>query len=213
VGGDGDARSILVVSTDPRAWSGAVATSLASVLTERDLRVMLVDADDAEHDVTRLLRIDDRVGYSELLEHAVDNGAVDARLAGLGIQRWPNLVVIPHGSGERRPLDRVRARQILDGLLTTADVVVVSACPAGRDSATLAWAAVTDVTLVLAERRTSWETVARALGELERAGANVLGTVFVRRRGHWGRRGPGSSSRKPGSSTPSAALHPTEDGN
>ncbi|MDP9259798.1 MAG: hypothetical protein M3Q31_25060 [Actinomycetota bacterium] len=205
VGGDGDARSVLVVSSDPRAWSGAVATSLAAVLTERDLRVVLVDADNAEHDVTRLLRIDERPGYSELLEYAQGNGAFDGRLADLGVQRWPNLAVIPHGSGEPRPLDRVRARQILDGLLTGADVVVVSACPAGRDSATLAWAAVTDVTLVLAERRTSWETVERALGELERAGANVLGTAFVRRRGRWGRRGT-ASTRSPGSGTPSGAL-------
>jgi succinoglycan biosynthesis transport protein ExoP len=205
VGGDGDARSVLVVSADPRARSGAVATSLAAVLTERDLRVALVDADDAEQDVTRLLRLDDRPGYSELLEDALDNGPADARLADVGVPRWPNLAVIPHGSGEPRPLDRVRARQILDRLLTDADVVVVSASPVGHGSATLTWGAVTDVTLLLAERRTSWESVERALGELERAGANVLGTAFVRRRGRWGRRGTGST-RRPGSSTPTGAL-------
>jgi polysaccharide biosynthesis transport protein len=204
VGGDGDVRSVLVVSADPRSWSGAVAASLAAVLTERDLRVVLVDADDAEHDVTRLLKLDDRPGYSELLEHALSNGHADSWLADVGVRPWPNLAVIPHGSGEPRPLDRVRARQILDGLLTDADVVIVSAAPVGRGSAALAWGAVADVTLVLAERRARWESVARALSELERAGANVLGTAFVRR-GRWGR-GATGSRRRPGSRTPTGAV-------
>jgi Mrp family chromosome partitioning ATPase len=98
----------------------------------------------------------------------------------------------------------VRARQILDGLLTNADVVVVSAAPVGRGSAALAWGSVSDVTLVLAGRRVRWESVERSVTELERAGANILGTAFVRR-GLWGR-GATDSRRRPGSTTPSGAV-------
>jgi capsular polysaccharide biosynthesis protein len=170
--------SLVVFGADGEETSGLVAANLASVLADGHSRILLVDA--ACGVVTRLLELEDRPGYADLLRTgAADrNGAFDE----LRVERNERLHVLPAGAGETPSLlDVERANRLLARFARAADIVVLAAPPIDRSPVGLVWARVADGTVVVAEGE-SREAVEEAAASLDLVGARLLGTVIGRGR-------------------------------
>jgi Mrp family chromosome partitioning ATPase len=172
-------RSVLVAGSREGDGSGMLAANLATVLAEGETRVLLVDANSVEGEITRLLALEESPGYGELL---ASNGGEEN---GFRIPPGAGLVVLPRGSANGAPLLEVeRARGLLDRFLTDADLVVVNAPPLDRSPSTLAWGRAVDATIVVVEGgRTSRDAVEGMVKTLGMVGATVVGTVLRERAG------------------------------
>ena len=170
-------RSLLVLGSDDGGWSGLVAANLAAALAEAETRVLLVDADTARGEVTKLLGLRDRKGYTDVFANGDDAAALQVR-------QTDDLAVLPRGStGVPSLLDAERAQSLLKRLHGDADVVVVSAPPVDRSPSALIWARAADGTVLVVDAgRTSRDRVAGAVTNLSLVGGKLVGTVLSRKK-------------------------------
>jgi Mrp family chromosome partitioning ATPase len=182
-------QSLVVTGVQRGERSGRVAADLASGLAKNGLRVILVDADQEGAEVTRLFRLEGRPGLGELLDQPL-RARSRLRLSGVIVECGPKLRVLPRGSlGRHESLAAERAERALERLVRAADVVVISAGPAGASAAALIWARLVERTVVIARRgHTRRDAVTDAIDALEQVGATVLGTALAEG-------GPGGSAR------------------
>jgi Mrp family chromosome partitioning ATPase len=81
------------------------------------------------------------------------------------------------------PLELKQATEIIEHLLTEADLLVLTAPPVDRSPNTLVWSRVAEATVLVAERNhTKRDQIPPALESLRMANANVIGTVLYRDR-------------------------------
>jgi polysaccharide biosynthesis transport protein len=178
----GAIQSLLVVGADRGDGSGTVAANLAEVLADRDSRVLLIDANTEESEVTSRLGLHGRPGYADVLERLPDssNGTSPDQVRA---QRRPDLAVIPRGVSpiEHDLIDVARGKELLRQFGTERDdVIVIDAPAAERAASTLVWARIVDATVLVRRRSTSREVIERALQDLSLAGANIVGMVSRR---------------------------------
>jgi capsular polysaccharide biosynthesis protein/MinD-like ATPase involved in chromosome partitioning or flagellar assembly len=186
--GDGEVRSVLVTAADRDVGSGALAAGLASVLTERGLRILLVDADQTAGEATALLGLGRVPGYGDVVRSIAASDDAVPSLGEFVVEAAPGLSVLARGTEAAGPLDRARARGLLEHLVDEVDVVIVASAELGRAADPLVWASVCDATvLAVGRRRSTRESVARAVSDLRRAGARGLGAVLVQRQRPSGR--------------------------
>lgn len=176
-------RTVAVVGAGGRAPAGAVATSLARTLADGGLRTLVVDASDGT--ATRLLELDGRPGYGELVRSDAAIVSDDLRVA-----CGDGLFALPAGAnGSTRLLDRERADRLLAAFEEAADVVVLSVPPTHVSPVGLVWASLAQATLVVGESGDprAHDAVDETVESLQRVGANVLGTVAGRNGRAWPR--------------------------
>jgi Mrp family chromosome partitioning ATPase len=176
-------RQSLAVSAVQRGErSGRVAADLAAALAGNGLRVILVDADQEGAEATRLFRLEGRPGLGELLDQPL-RARSRLRLSRVAVECAPGLRVLPRGSlGRHDTLAPERAERALERLGRAADVIVISAGPAGASAAALIWARLVEGTVVVARRgHTRRDAVSGAIDALEQVGATVLGTALAER--------------------------------
>lgn len=169
--GDEEARTILVLGSDERDGSGTVAANLATVLAAGDRRVTLVDANEAQPEVTRLFGLNGEPGYGELVSRE-DNLT--------GIQRSEGLLVLPRGDvADELLLDVPRARKALARLLGESEWVVLATPSVESSQSTLVWAHIADATVLVVRRgKSKRETVTDAVQALRLSGARIAGSVI-----------------------------------
>jgi Mrp family chromosome partitioning ATPase len=170
------ARTRTVVVTSPQSDDGraAVAVNLAAALALSGRRMMLVDADFR----ARAEASDDgRPGLLEVLA-----GRAPLRAA-LRASRLPALTLLPVGRasvGAAASVPGDTWAQTSDMLADYADLVVVEAPPVLVSADAVRLGRHGALVLICVERgRTSRTAVDRALQELERSGARVLGCVLT----------------------------------
>jgi polysaccharide biosynthesis transport protein len=178
--GDGDVRSVLVTGADRDVGTGLLAASLASVLTERGLRVLVVDADQASGEATALFGLGRSPGYGDVVRSVAASDDAVPSLGEFVVDVAPRLSVLARGTETAGPLDRARARGLLEHLVNEVDVIIVACAALGRAADPLVWTSVCDATvLAVGRRRSTRESLTRAVSDLRRAGARGLAAVLV----------------------------------
>lgn len=181
-------RSLLVIGSEGASGSGALAANLAAVLAEA-ASVTLVDATATDGEITKVLGLDGRPGYSELLSTGGDAAGIQGRLDEVVVHRNERFDVVPCGAaGGQTLFDRGRARAVLEGLFTSSEFVVLNAPPVDRSPSSLVWAQAADATvLVVDSRKTTRQSVTEAVQSFSLVGANLVGTVWRQGTRPWAR--------------------------
>ncbi|MGH2427411.1 MAG: hypothetical protein ACRDGV_00795 [Candidatus Limnocylindria bacterium] len=172
--GDHSKERLLVVGAQTHDGSGEVAANLAAAFARSGKRVALVDANAERREITRLLRLDGRVGLTDLLAGGPD--VLDDALH----HQAPDVVVLPYGLSRHADLvDAGHARQILDLVAARADLIIVNSAPIHLSASTLMWAGIVDSTVLTAHRGESKRhNVVYAVDSLRLVGANLVGTIL-----------------------------------
>jgi len=168
--------SIAITSAEPNVGRSTVALNLAMTLARDGARVVLVDADMRQPSLHQLLRLENRVGLSEIL-----SGDAEAEQV---VQMTPveGLVFISAGAPPENPIRLLRSprmQELLKKLDAVADFVIIDT-PAGitfADGSMTAMAA--SNTLVV---HSAGSPVSNATKEffkrLEHLGVNIVGVVL-----------------------------------
>jgi succinoglycan biosynthesis transport protein ExoP len=181
--GDTAARSIIVVGTGADGATGQVAANLAAVVARGGRRVILVDADPAEAQVTRIFELEGRPGLADL----VHGSATDVTNGLMPISR--TLRVMPRGTAHAADaVDLARVSDALDEFTSDADLVVVSTGPLHLSASALIWAGAGDATIVVAVRDVSRrDDVTYAIESLRLVGVQPRGAILAERHRSLGR--------------------------
>lgn len=171
-------RTILVTSPAPTEGKTVTAANLAVVLAQSGLRVALVDADLRRPRQHHLFNLPSGVeGLTESLVEGKTDGRITQPLTDFDLR------LLPAGALPPNPVEMVgsqRMRQLLEGLASEADVVVVDSPPvlSMADAAVLAQA-VDGVLLAVEANKTRRGAAQDAVLSLQQIGANVLGVVLT----------------------------------
>jgi succinoglycan biosynthesis transport protein ExoP len=181
LGKQSEYRSFLFTSAIPSEGKTFTCLNFALSLAQQGLRTLIIDADMREPRLQRDLLEDEREisGLSELLSRKVP---FDKFL--LKPTKQENLVLLPAGRRASDPaelLDNKEFNGILERSLHDFDRVVIDSPPVNSVSDVLLIAAFAHATcLVSRAGRTPKRAVRRALLQLEKAHAKVVGVIFNR---------------------------------
>jgi succinoglycan biosynthesis transport protein ExoP len=188
-GEDGDAvRSILIVGTAADGVRGQVAANLAAVVADGGRRVVLIDADPTDAQVTRIFDLQDHPGLADLAEGSVREVTTSLkRISGA-------LRVMPRGTAAGADdIDAATVSAILEMLGESTDLVVVSTGPLHLSASALIWARACDSTMVVGVRDVSRrEDVTYGVENLRLVGVQPRGAILAVRRRSFGRRQVGA---------------------
>lgn len=178
-GEEGDAvRSILVVGTASDGVRGQVATNLAAVVADGGRRVVLIDADPTDAQVTRIFDLGEHPGLADLAEGSV-------RTIGTGLKRITGtLRVLPRGTAQGADdIDAADVSDTLEALAQSTDLVIVSTGPLHLSASALIWARACDSTVVVGVRDVSRrDDVTYAVENLRLIGVQPRGAILAVRR-------------------------------
>jgi non-specific protein-tyrosine kinase len=167
--------TLLVTSPQPEEGKSIVAANLAAALAQKELRVVLVDAD------LRLPRLHELFGFprSRGLCNSLFTGNIDGYLQPTSVAQ---LRVLSGGHTPPNPTELVgssRMRKMLDELAQEADLIVIDSPPVlpVADAAILA-TSVDGVLLVLRAGQTRGHAARQAVERLRQVNANLLGAVL-----------------------------------
>jgi succinoglycan biosynthesis transport protein ExoP len=173
-------RSILFTSAIPSEGKTFTSLNFAVSLAQQRLRTLIIDADMREPNLQRNLLEDEREipGLSDLLSGQVPLNEI------LKPTKEENLVLLPAGRRVPDPaelLDNKEFSRILGRLLQDFDRVIIDSPPVNSVSDVLLIAAFAHATcLVTRAGKTPKRAVRRALLQLEKAHAEVVGVIFNR---------------------------------
>jgi capsular exopolysaccharide synthesis family protein len=170
----GEPRVILLTSATPSEGKTTVSTNLACVLAQRDVRVLLIDADLRRPTVHHRLGLNGKVGLTSVL-----TGSVTLEQAIQHIPEVPTLDVLVSGPVPPFPTEMLGSesmRQLLDHARGIYTHIVVDSPPllSVTDSVVLARDA-DAIVLVLRHGKSSKFAVRRARDLLVRSGARITG--------------------------------------
>jgi capsular polysaccharide biosynthesis protein len=171
--GDGTAPAVLTV-TSPADTTASVSPSLdlALAAAERDVRVLVVDADPAGSGVTAATGTGQHDG---LVEVAAGRVPLDQ-----AVTAWrPRVDVLSAGAAAVGSADGPAVEAVLDEARRVWDLVVVAAPPVLTSPATLDLAVASDgVVIVATAGRTTRQQLQRSVVALQGVHATVLGVVL-----------------------------------
>ncbi|HSL76944.1 MAG TPA: Wzz/FepE/Etk N-terminal domain-containing protein, partial [Candidatus Limnocylindrales bacterium] len=141
------AQSIVVVGTGSDSASSQVAANLAAITARSGRQVVLVDYDTSDGSVTRIFKLLDRTGVTDLVD------ASPADVASRLVRVSSNLRVLPFGlSEDPDTVDVDRAAKVLKSLAEIADLVMINGGVLHLSAGALAWAQAADSAILVAVR-------------------------------------------------------------
>ena len=199
-------RTILVTSSYPQEGKSMVVANLSAALAQRDLKVVVVDADLRMPRLHKLFKLDPGEGLTGCLL----GGNVDVNLKHVDMER---LMVLPSGDLPPNPAEVLaspRMRTLLEELASKADLVLID-CPPVLPvaDATILASMVDGVLLVLQADHTRRQALREATENLRNVGGRLVGVVLngITVRGGNYSRYYGDKNNKPTTSQPSM-RHP-----
>jgi len=173
---------VLVVGAEESDGPGAggLAVNLAAALVETGKRVILVDANWEDGEVTSSFGLAMQPGLAELLE-TFDPGAPAASpLEKFSTTVAPRFDVVPQGASARPDtIEVATAERLVEWMAARCDLVVLNTPSILRSPGTLVWARTAAATIVTARpEHTTRESLSSTVDSLVLVGANVLGTVL-----------------------------------
>jgi capsular exopolysaccharide synthesis family protein len=169
------AKVIMVTSSIPGEGKSTTAANLAIALAQSGKSVVVVDADLRKPTIGNLFNFEQAVGLTEVLLGQVSVDDVS--------YRWGKspLVVLPSGTPPPNPselLGTVGTRRLIAELRNKYDIVVIDSPPLVpvTDAAVIS-TLVDGVVLIVRPGKVTKAQFNRAIGQLERVGARLLGLV------------------------------------
>lgn len=168
-------RTILVTSPNAREGKSMVVANLSTALAQRQLKVVVVDADLRLPRLHKLFKLDPGEG----LTGSLLDGNADVKLKQVDIEK---LKVLPCGDLPPNPAEVLaspRMRTLLDELAKKADMVLID-CPPVLPvaDATILASMVDGVLLVLQADHTRRQAVREATENLLKVGGRLIGVVL-----------------------------------
>jgi capsular exopolysaccharide synthesis family protein len=167
---------LLITRPGPAVVKTTVAANLAVILAQAGRRVTLLDADLRRPRIHRLVGMPNRNGLADAFMHTTEglNGIVRAG-------RIENLGIVTSGSLPPNPAELLgsqRMQEILKLLSERVDTVILDSPPAGVVTDAIILASQVDgVLLVVEPKHTRIGAADRAVDQLRRSGANLIGVV------------------------------------
>lgn len=178
LGVDSDVRVVQITSPSAGEGKTVTATNLATVLAQAGDRVVLVGADLRRPRAEEVLGVPMTPGLTGVLI-----GEVALPQAIRGVDGVPNLSVLPAGQPPPNPselLSGERARQLVDVLSQTYDMVILDCPPILPVTDSIVLARMSDVTMMVTSvRKTSRRELERAVEVLDQVEARVPGAVIT----------------------------------
>ncbi|MCM8611618.1 chain length determinant protein tyrosine kinase EpsG [Accumulibacter sp.] len=170
-------RALAVVSPDTGEGRSFIAANLAVVFSQLGQRTLLVDADLRRPRQHGLFRLPNRQGLSSVLAGRVEVGEAITRIPGM-----IDLSVLPAGAVPPNPqelLCRPQFAELMAGLQTQHEVVVVDTPAAGESADYQFVAAQLGGALVVARRDVSLiRNIQSLVSSLQQGNVAVIGTVL-----------------------------------
>lgn len=173
-------HSVLVTSAQPAEGKSIASTNLAIALAQGGSPTVLVSADMRRPAIENLFGITNTEGLSTSLQAAE---VTPPPIVSVGVE---NLAVVPSGPTPANPgelLGSARFRDLIRRLEATYEYVIVDTPPvlSAADSIA-ASSSVGGVIVVVDSRRTDTPTLLQVRTDLDRSGANVVGSILNRDR-------------------------------
>ena len=193
-------RDLVVAMADEGPHGSDLAAGLAAAAAEWRL-VVLVDADPSGRlswllGASGLPGLHDPLGYRERLTDRIVPGSI------------PNTRILPAGTnpGATNPSPE-EARELLESVAGTGDVVIVDAGTLPGSSTAMVWAGVVGTTVLAVRRGSTRRSVVRqAVALLDMVHASLVGSILIlpgrRRRA----KAPGGGAKPSGGQTPDGRL-------
>jgi succinoglycan biosynthesis transport protein ExoP len=174
-GVDKPLKTILVTSPDASDGKTLVATNLASILSQTEKKVIIIDCDLRKPDVHRALGIKARPGLAEVFRDHLPLSDVTQYV------NDKKLSVISAGSVPPNPaelLGSIRMKQILETLAEIYDVIIVDCAPLRTTDALVMSALVDGVVLVTRYAHTTENALQAIVEQLKRANTRLVGVIL-----------------------------------
>jgi uncharacterized protein involved in exopolysaccharide biosynthesis len=169
-------RLLLCVAPQDAASAGAVALKLAEAVAVGGERVLLIDADARNGDLSKAVALDGAPGLSEVLSGDADFSSAAVKNHDRGIWTMGRGV----GPSERLPAESAKLRAALASAIAQFDYVVVVPGPLLVDAdALLISAAADQIVLTICEHETNADAVQRAMRLLGRDREKLRRTVLL----------------------------------
>jgi len=169
-------QTLLITSAELGAGKTTVAANLAAAMAQAGRKVIVVDSDLRHPCLHQVFDLPNDVGLSSIIHNSsgVDTALQATKIQGVSVLNSGPLVPNP-----AELLDLAKMKALIQELAQKADIVLFDAPPilAVADTAVLA-PLVDGVLLIAARDRATRTSVQRALQQLDKAGASVLGMVF-----------------------------------
>jgi len=175
-GVDKPIQTLLISSSSPSEGKTTIAVNLASVLTQGDKKVALVDADLRRPGVHRFLKIPNREGLSSIFRNP--NQPAERLTI-----KWgePPISVITSGALPPNPSELLASEtmeNLLSELKESYDIVIIDGPPYIVTDPIVLSAKADGVLLVIEPGKTKIDSAQAMSEQLKRAGARVIGVVL-----------------------------------
>lgn len=189
VGTERKARSLLITSTAPEEGKTFVSINTAIALARQGKRVTLVDGDMRKPAVHQFLKMENSMGFADLLLAARATDNVAGMPSPLEIAKdsgIPNLKVITSGQLTENPyslMDPLKMRVLMQKLEEEADYVIIDTPPLLLTGDALKLAVTAGMVLFVIESgKTEQKKASWAKHLLTNVGANILGAILNKAR-------------------------------
>jgi len=171
---------ILIIGSEHGDGVGELAANMAAIWGRSLGQTVLLDADDADGEATRLFGVSDEVGLSELLSNSA--GATSSLVQAALFHYSDTLAVLPRGRLPLELVDRAAASRVVTELQKRGKMVVISAGPVHRSASTVVWARIADIVVLVAQRdATKRDHLRYAIETLQLTGTNIGGVALLER--------------------------------
>lgn len=166
-------KTIMFTSANPNEGKSTIVSNLAIVLAQINKKVLLIDTDLVNPTIHKLFYLNNAIGVTNLLIN------IELMEEAIQVTKIPNLSVLTSGVSPANPtelLNSEKMENIIQLLSKEYDYILFDAPPIISDSQILSQY-VEGVVIVVSIGKTKLKNVLRAKGLLEKAKANVIGTV------------------------------------
>ncbi len=183
---DSEVKVLNVVSTHPNEGKSTVALNLAKVFADKYKRVLLVDCDLRNPSIHKMLRSSNSKGLTNLLTRFTPETQIDTlpELREVNIGGGNKFYFISAGSRVPNPTEVLNSRRFASFVKAAREqfnIVIIDCPPAFAVSDAVPISNLADGTLfVLSAKDTDKNDAREAVLDLQRNGANLIGTVMTK---------------------------------
>lgn len=175
---DIEGRGVVFIATsfEPSAGKSLISANLAVTMAKRDKRVLIIDADMRKPMQHKLFAIENELGLSSILSGKRAPAECIFKLQG-------NLHIMPSGPIPANPselIDSTVMSDLLSAVSQVYDFIIIDTPPIGVVTDASALAPKTDgVVLIGRQKNTTSSEFARAIEELQKVDARIVGAIFT----------------------------------
>ncbi len=183
---DNEMKVINIVSTHPNEGKTSVSLNLAKIFADKYKRVLLVDCDLRNPSIHKMLHTSNAKGLTNLLTHFSPEMQIVSvpEVKEVNIGGGNKFYVLSGGSRVPNPTEVLNSRRFASFIQAAREqfnIVIIDCPPAFAVSDAVPISNLADGTLfVLSAKETDKNDAREAVLDLERNGANLIGTVMTK---------------------------------